>query len=45
MTKYSYLLIILPLISSQIYRPMSDKEIKFDSDVLNLAMRHLQEND
>ena len=33
MTKYSYLLIILPLISSQIYRPMSDKEIKFDSDV------------
>ena len=32
MTKYFYLLFILPLISS-IYRPMSDQKFKFDSDV------------
>ena len=40
MTKYSYLLFILPLISSVIYRPMSDKEIKFDSDVCHYTHVH-----
>ena len=40
MTKYSYLLIILPLISSQILRPMSEKEIKFDSDVCHYTHVH-----
>ena len=40
MTKYSYLLFILPLISSAIYRPMSDKEIKFDSDVCHYTHFH-----
>lgn len=40
MIKYSYLLFILPLISSAIYRPMSDKEIKFDSDVCHYSKKN-----
>ena len=40
MTKYSFLLFILPLIFSGILRPMSDKEIKFDSDVCHYTHFH-----
>ena len=39
MTRYFFLLFILPLISG-IYRPMSDKEIKFDSDVCHYSKKN-----